>query len=411
MMTRRPRPDVVYVHQGAQRIYDIVASIAAAGYSCRLLAGYYHYGDGLPERLLRRFPGSRARRLEARLRRRHSDRLDPASVERSWVQEILMGIEVATKPVLPHFVVVRNAYIDIRSALRVLMLRPRVVIACDTTALYTLRAAKRIGAVAVLDQVIGHLAAGNRVLEEERRLHPEIAGSYRPAPARQVRRCIAEAREADRILAPSPYVRDSLIEIGADPARISLLPYGADLSKFGRQAAPPTPPFRILFAGQIGLRKGVLYLLEAVRRAGFSDAEVILLGNIDGDGAWLAPYRGLFRHIAHLPHGEIPPVFASAHVYVFPSLHEGSTVSIYEAMATGLPVVATPNSGSFVSDGADGYIVPLRDVEALCDRMTRLHDDPDLRERMGAAARRHAAEFSWDAYSARIAMILRDLLK
>lgn len=408
-MRRGHSVDVVYVHQGAQRIYDTVGAIARAGYSCRFLAGYYYREDGFPERVLRAIPGRWAAQLRARLGRRHSGMLGSAVVERSWVQEFLMTVELRLSRPFPRLVLVRNLYIDLRSAVRVVMLRPRVVITCDTMALYTLRAAKRVGAVAVLDQMIGHLAVGNRTLTEEMRRHPDIAGSYRPAPAIQVRRCIREAREADWILAPSDYVRGSLIEVGADPDRILLLPYGADLSKFGRAMAPPVPPFRILFAGQIGLRKGVIYLLEAVRRARLYDAEIVLLGNVDGDGAWLEPYRGSFRQIRHLAHAEIPPVFADAHIYVYPSLHEGSTVSIYEAMATGLPVIATPSSGSFVKDGEDGFIVPVRDADALADRIRILHDDAELRARMGAAAREHAAGFTWDAYSERIGAILAKL--
>ena len=409
-MSRRPRPDVIYVHQGVQRIYDSVAAVTRAGYSCRFLSGYYHKPGALPERLLDALPGRAAARLRDRLYRRHSARLDPATVERSWVQELLMVAEVRLHRPFPRLISVRNFYADIRAAIRVLMLRPRAVITCDTFALFTLRAAKRVGAVAILDQVIGHLSAGDRILGEERRLHPEIAGTWRPSPEGLVRRCIAEVQAADHILAPSPYVRDSVIAVGADPGRISLLPYGADLAKFGRASPPPTPPFRILFAGQIGMRKGIYYLLEAVRRANLPDAEVVLLGKIDGDGAWLAPYRDLFVHVPHLAHKDIPPVFAGAHVYVFPSLHEGSSVSIYEAMATGLPVIATPNAGSFVTDGEDGFIVPVRDVDALCDRIKRLHADATLRERLGAAARSRAADFTWDAYSRRIGSILGQLI-
>ena len=409
-MSRRPRPDVIYVHQGVQRIYDSIAAVTRAGYSCRFLSGYYHKPGALPERLLDALPGRAAARLRDRLYRRHSARLDARIVERSWVQEFLMVAEVRLQRLFPRLILVRNFYIDVRAAIRVLMLRPRAVITCDTFALFTLRAAKRVGAVAILDQVIGHLAAGNRILAEENRLHPEISGTWRPSPERQVRRCIAEVLEADHILVPSPYVRDSVIAVGGGPARISILPYGADLATFGRDAAPPPPPFRILFAGQIGMRKGVLYLLEAVRRANLPDAEVVLLGNIDGDGAWLAPYRDLFVHVPHLAHKDIPPVFASAHVYAYPSLHEGSTVSIYEAMATGLPVIATPNAGSFVTDGEDGFILPVRDVDALCDRIVRLHADAALRDRLGAAARNRAADFTWDAYSRRIGEILAQLI-
>ena len=154
-----------------------------------------------------------------------------------------------------------------------------------------------------------HLSAANRVFEDERRLHPELADRLPVAPDVEVRRCRDEALAADRILAPSDYVRATLVDIGVDPAKIELLPYGADTSAFGRDSEPAAPPFRILFAGHIAPRKGILYLLDAMRRLGRDDAELVLLGRIEGDGAWLAPYDGEYTHVPHLPHGEIPAVF------------------------------------------------------------------------------------------------------
>lgn len=413
-MTQRPAsspeivPDIVYVHHGAARIYDTVVAIGDAGYSCRYLSGYYYFENGLPERLLRFV---RARRILARLKRRYHPRLDPAIVERSFFLEAMMALEVAFPRLLPNFVVWRNRYIDFRAARRVRALRPRVVISCDTHSLKTFRTAKRLGTIAVLDQMSGHTATSRRVFEEEAALHPDLASAF-PLPAKSLMRDrIAEAREADCVLAPSDYVRTSLIDAGVAPGRIHLLPYGADTEMFGREVELPTPPFRILYAGHIAPRKGIVYLLEAVRRIGRTDIELLLLGRIEGDGVWLEPYRGLFVHRPHLPHAKIPSVFRSAHVYVYPSLHEGSTVSIYEAMATGLPVVATANSGSVIRDGTDGFIVQIRDVGAMRERIVALLDDPALRARVGAAARKRAQEFTWDAYTKRLALILASLLK
>lgn len=407
----RFRPDVVYVHHGVPRVYEIVNAIVESGYSCRLLCGYYYREDGCVEKLLRSLPGRWAAKLSGNLRRRHLDNLAPELVERSWIQELLLGIERGFHGLVPNFMIARNRYIDVRAAIRVLMLRPKIVISCDSHALFTLRAAKRVGAIAVLDQVIGHVGAGNEILSEEKALHPEVGSDFKPTPARMVRRCIREVQEADYILAPSDYVRESVLPYGAEGDRIIPMPFGVDLSLFAPMPENPVPPFKILFAGHIGLRKGVYYLLEAARQADIPDAEVILLGNIDGDGKWLRKYDGLFVHVPHTPRQEIPAIFADAQIYVFPSLHEGSTVSIYEAMASGLPVVTTPNAGSVVRDGEDGFVVPVRDIDALRDRMERLYRDPDLRARMGRNAAAHAGEYSWDVYSRRMGAALARMME
>lgn len=407
----RNRPDVVYVHHGAPRIYEIVHAIEKSGHTCHLLSGYYFKETGWPERFLQKLPFGWASKLLANMKRRHVDDLQLERVERSWVQEFLLGIERACHSVLPNFLIARDRYIDIRAAVRVLMLRPKILISCDSHALFTLRAAKRVGAVAILDQVIGHVDAGNKILSAEKKLHPDVGSAFKPTPARMVRRCIKEVQEADYILAPSDYVRDSILPFGVSPDRIISMPFGVDLSLFAPVSDTPVPPFKILFAGHIGLRKGVCYLLEAVRQAQIPDLQVVLLGNIDGNGEWLRKYEDLFVHIRHTPRQEIPAIFSDAHIYVFPSLHEGSTVSIYEAMASGLPVVTTPNAGSVVRDGEDGFIVPVRDVEALCDRIKRLYRDPGLRAEMGRSAAAHAAQYSWDAYSIRIGAALDNVLR
>jgi len=406
----RERPDVVFVQQGVPRVYEIVNALIKSGYSCRFIAGYYYRENGWLERLLRCLPGRRAKNTIATLKRRHLSVLPADIVEQSWMLEVLLVIERVFSFILPHFAITGQRYLDIRGAIRVLMIRPRIVISSESHALYTLRAAKRVGAVAVLDQVIGQVDYGNRLLTEEQALHPEMRSTFRANPARLIRRCIKEVREAEYILVPSDYVRDSVLPFGADPDRIFMLPYGVDLTMFTPSASKPGPPFKILFAGHIGIRKGVYYLLEAVRKAAIPDIQVVLLGKIEGDGKWLEKYQDLFVHRRHLPHQEIPAVFSDADIYVFPSLHEGSTVSIYEAMASGLPVVTTPNAGSVVRDGTDGFIVPIRDIDALCDRIKRLYQDTALRESMGQSAAVHANQYSWDAYSQRIGKILGTLL-
>ena len=90
---------------------------------------------------------------------------------------------------------------------------------------------------------------------------------------------------------------------------------------------------------------------------------------------------------------------------VYPSLHEGSAFATYEALASGLPVIATPNTGSVVRDGIDGYLVPVRDVAALMEKIELLYRDAQRRAAMGAAARQRALEFTWRAYRARLAAL------
>ena len=94
--------------------------------------------------------------------------------------------------------------------------------------------------------------------------------------------------------------------------------------------------------------------------------------------------------------------YSWADVFLLPSLCEGSATVIYEALAHGLPVICTPNTGSVVRDGMDGFIVPIRDAATTAARLEQLAGDRELRTWMGANARQRASEFTVAAYGRRL---------
>src|SRR5262249_27834906 len=93
-----------------------------------------------------------------------------------------------------------------------------------------------------------------------------------------------------------------------------------------------------------------------------------------------------------------------------PSLHEGSALVTYEALASGLPVITTENAGSVVRDGVDGFVVPIRDVTALQEKILMLYQNRELRREMGARARERAEQFTWAAHRARLSALMGQIL-
>jgi glycosyltransferase involved in cell wall biosynthesis len=158
----------------------------------------------------------------------------------------------------------------------------------------------------------------------------------------------------------------------------------------------------MLFVGSLSQRKGIKYLLEAVRRLNLPNSELLLVGKMVANPDALKPYAGLFRHVPHVPYHEVHTLYQDADIFVYPSLHEGSAFATYEALASGLPVVATAETGSVVRDGEEGFIVQMRDVEGLMARIEQLYRNPALRAEMALKARACAEEFTWAHYRARI---------
>jgi glycosyltransferase involved in cell wall biosynthesis len=94
--------------------------------------------------------------------------------------------------------------------------------------------------------------------------------------------------------------------------------------------------------------------------------------------------------------------YAWADVFLLPTICEGSATACYEALAVGLPVVTTPNAGSVVRDGVDGFVVPIRESEAIVERLERLAEDRDLVDRMSTDALVRASEFTLAKYGERL---------
>lgn len=408
------RTRVLVHHPGSNHLaYELVAGLQGSGFPCDFDTGFFYTPTGRIARLAQALPAGLHARVTRELKRRSHPGVDPARLRfLAWPEVAYVALNRLGLPPGPlaHVVGWRNEIFDRWVAARVTRERPRIVVGHDSSALLAQRAARAVGAVSVLNQVIGHIDAGIDVFREEAARAPEFAETLVVPPDWIVERCRREALEADCVLVPSDYVRDTLVARGTNPGRISVLPYGVDVERFRPLPRGDRKGFRLLFVGSLSQRKGIKYLLEAVRRLNLRDAELVLVGRMVGNPAAFAPYDGLFRHVSHVPYHEVHRLFADADLFVYPSLHEGSAFATYEALASGLPVIATPNTGSVVRDGVDGFLVAPRDVEALMAKIELLYRDPERRAAMAANARTRAEDFTWAAYRRRLAATFDDLV-
>jgi glycosyltransferase involved in cell wall biosynthesis len=202
---------------------------------------------------------------------------------------------------------------------------------------------------------------------------------------------------ADLILAPSPFARDSVLRMGVDPRKVALIPYGVSDRWFAVHGK--TVPGRVLFVGSVCLRKGNHYLAAAARilKKRGVPAEVRVVGHAPDQLLASDLFAGPV-YAGQVPHGDVESEYASADVFAFPTLSDSFGLVQLEAMACGLPVIATPNCGDVVRDGVDGLVAPVRDPEALADRIEAVVTNRALRAEMSANARTRAREFAWDVY-------------
>src|SRR5262249_24157356 len=188
-----------------------------------------------------------------------------------------------------------------------------------------------------------------------------------------------------------------------------LLPLGADLDQFQFVPRSAEGPFRILFVGGVWQRKGVKYLLKAFDRIRGPGVELTIAGPLPADMRPLAPWQDRVRLTGRLDQAEVVREMLQAHVLVLPSVFEGFGLVIAEAMATGMPVIASTHSAGpeIVREGRDGFVLEPDDVEGLAERLETLRGDRQRAVEVGGEAAERAREFSWEAHTERVRQILR----
>jgi glycosyltransferase involved in cell wall biosynthesis len=264
------------------------------------------------------------------------------------------------------------------------------------------------GALTVCDRGSSHIVYQDEILAEEYSLWKV---PYRPIDARVVERELREYEECDLITVPSDFVFRTFVEKGVAREKLRLDPYGVDLTLF-RPVPKHDKTFRVIFAGQLSLQKGIPYLLQAVEPLRLPDFELWLIGDLDSDiKPILERYRGSFRYLGFIHRTSLFSYYSQGSVFVFPSIQEGLALVQAQAMACGLPVIATTNSGaaSLFTDGQEGFIVPIRDPAAIRERILFLYEHSDVRDAMAQAARQRVQRLAgWEDYGNRTLSIYED---
>ncbi len=268
--------------------------------------------------------------------------------------------------------------------------------------LRSLQKAKKAGDITFVERASSHINTYEKLVGEEYRRWGVKAP---PVPEATKKKLLAEYELADFINVPSEFAYQSLVENGIPREKLNLLSFGVDVKKFVPQKVKKDGEFVVVFVGQVGFRKGVPYLLEAWKRLGLRGAKLYLVG---GEEEVAHDYLQPFKSDPTIEFTGFQPAlkyFQKADIFVFPSIEEGSALVNYEALACGLPVITTPNSGSVVRDGLDGFLLPIRDGDALADRIKYFFDHREKVVEMSVLARQRAEEFTWEGYGERLVRV------
>ena len=283
----------------------------------------------------------------------------------------------------------------------------------NTAGLEVLQRAKQTGLKAVTEQTIAPMSLELELLSDEAGRFPGWeASTENEGASAYCKREVEEWKSADLILCGSEFVRDGIARCGGPLGKCVVVPYGVDFTnakaESGKRKANRSTfsPLRVLTVGSVGLRKGSPYVLEAARQLK-GKAQFRMVGSIGVEHEAEIKLREHLELTGPVPRGELAGHFDWADVFLLPSLCEGSATVTYEALAYGLPVVCTANTGSVARDGVEGFVVPIRDAAAIVDRLRQLLDDSELLGRMSANGAARAKEFTVAKYGDRLTSTLR----
>lgn len=248
-----------------------------------------------------------------------------------------------------------------------------------------------------------------RILTDERKKFPgwEVNVPDYAAVCRGFESSAGPRVDADFAICPSEWVRDDLVgNFGFPSEHTAIVPYGVNPEMLSVSEEPVRG--RILFAGTADLRKGIHYLAMASEKLLEHGLhyEFRIAGDVEQSVANQKQCRYL-RFLGRVPRARMTLEFTSADLFVLPSLAEGSAEATYEALACGVPVVTTRETGSIVRDGVEGRIVPSRNAEALANAIAEIVEDRQNRERLSRAAREQARNHTWARYGERLVEALK----
>ncbi|WP_231427788.1 glycosyltransferase family 4 protein [Pedobacter sp. Leaf250] len=258
----------------------------------------------------------------------------------------------------------------------------------------------------VLFQFHPHTTFVKNLLEDEMKINPlskiSILQEYEFSVSEGVLSNLSqEIYLADHIICASSVTAKSLKAEGINEETIKVIPYGVELSKFKykcRELFIKDSVFKIVFVGSLNQRKGITYLLNAIKTIPNIELNIIGRGIFDEN---LIRDSGIKINIyKNIPHSEMISLLHESHCFVLPSLIEGFGQVILEAMSTGIPVIASENTiaSDIVVDGRNGFLVPIRNSQVIKEKIQYLIHNPKKINEIGKAGFITSQKLSWDTF-------------
>jgi len=291
----------------------------------------------------------------------------------------------------------------------------RCVYAYEDCAEQIFLAASELGLKRVYDLPIAYWETAQHLLREEAERYPDwepTLGATRDSQTKLSRKT-RELELAELVICPSKFVLESLPEQIRAKKPCLVAPFGTPVCELAEQRSTTTNggrPLRVLFAGALTQRKGLADLFAAMKLLDSTKVEFVVMGSLIKPLNWYRQRLPGFIYERPRPHAAVLQLMHTCDVFVLPSIVEGRALVQQEAMACGLPVIATRNAGAddLIVDGQNGFLVPIRSPERIAEKINWFAESRSRIAGMAIAAKKRASEFTWEAYGDAIVAAIRD---
>ena len=401
---------VLVTHPGRQHSFHLAYALQQAGLLNKLVASFYFKPEKSPFSLIKYMPGN-CSGVVAELNKRSYDKLNPDKVEQFPFFELLReSAERLGIPFFPIDIYAVNQIHDWYVSTRLEYLKPEIVIGSETACYRTFRKAKELGMTTVLDVPSLH----SSFINDLRARYKEFDSTFTDSKT-YLKKEKAKLREydyADYVICISQLAKSTVPDDLYDKKNISVINLGFDSEVFKpKKSYLDNPGLKIVYAGNISVRKGINVLIKSLQRIAKEDIELVLVGNIiDCD---IKNVNGAFKltHIPYCNHSELAEVYSKSDLFVLPTYMDGWGMVLIEAMSCGTPVITTENAGSkeAIKEGENGCIVPVADYKSLAQKISYFYNNPKEIERYGTSAAKTAKSYTWDNYNKNIASFISSI--
>ena len=286
-----------------------------------------------------------------------------------------------------------------------------ILIAWSSFAKNSLLKAKKLNKVACLERGSTHIQWQTEKLKLE---YGKFGVNFNKTNPAIIERELIEYQIADYICVPTNFVKSTFLDYGVPSEKLLVNPYGVDKKQFSYRPNKNPNKFIIMFCGGITFRKGAHYLVRAFSKLNLPDAELWLVGSLDPEFANIFRnelsgkniyFKGPFKQ------DDLSAIYNQCDIFCLPSLEEGQAMVLHQAMSSGLPLIATAESGAGDLIKSNGYLVRSRSEDDLAAHLEYLYKNPVVVSEMSKKSLSQAqSDYSWDNYVDRAVGIYKTIL-